>query len=228
MSEQDAHRPEEGAQDPPAEQETEYEKPGGRDRRRIDPETGRARPVQEDGADGGSADVPGQAPPEGEQGPDDAPQAEAGALAQAKAEAADAADQLARRNADLYNVQQEYNAYVRRSKAEAAAHRQAGVADVAEALLGVLDEIVLAREHGDLSGPFRSIAEKLESTLAQRFGVERFGEVGEEFDPEVHEALMNSTDAEASSTTVSRVLQPGYRMGERVLRAARVATTSPE
>lgn len=55
----------------------------------------------------------------------------------------------------------------------------------------------------------------------------RFAAVGEEFDPEVHEALMHSTDPEATATTVSQVLQPGYRVGERVLRAARVAVTGP-
>ena len=73
---------------------------------------------------------------------------------------------------------------MRRSKADAANQRQAGVHDVVEALLGVLDEIELARQHGDLTGPFAAIAEKLESTLAQRFDVVRYGAEGEEFDPD--------------------------------------------
>lgn len=215
-------RPEEG-----------YEKPVVHDRRRIDPETGKVRePVtgeapSSDGAPAGAA--------EGATGPAGGTTAEAPAssegdeeLARAKAEALDLADQLARRNADFYNLQQEYNNYVRRAKADASAQRQAGAQDVAEALLGVLDEIELARQHGDLTGPLGAIAEKVESTLAQRFEVVRYGTVGEEFDPEIHEALMHSTDPEATATTVTQVLQPGYRAGERVLRAARVAVSSPE
>ncbi|MPV36414.1 nucleotide exchange factor GrpE [Georgenia subflava] len=195
------------------------------DRRRIDPETGKARRAVPDASEAAPSDVSGEA---GQPTVEQVTTEGADELATAKAEALDLADQLARRNADVYNVQQEYNAFVRRSRTEAAAHRQAGVQDVAEALLGVLDEIELARQHGDLTGPFASIAEKLESTLAQRFEVVRYGAVGEEFDPAVHEALMHTTDTEATATTVTQVLQPGYRAGERVLRAARVAVSSPE
>jgi len=210
-----------------------YEKPVVHDRRRIDPETGKVRePVTQeapssDGAPAGAAQaVPGAG--EGTTAEAPAPSEIDDELARAKAEALDLADQLARRNADFYNVQQEYNNYVRRAKADAAAQRQAGAQDVAEALLGVLDEIELARQHGDLTGPLGAIAEKVESTLAQRFEVVRYGAVGEEFDPEVHEALMHTTDPDATATTVTQVLQPGYRAGERVLRAARVAVSSPE
>ena len=137
-------------------------------------------------------------------------------------------DQLARRNADIYNLQEEYTRYVRRSKAEAGEHRQAGVQSVAEALMGVLDDLALAREHGDLTGPLAAIADKFENTLSGQFGIQRYGAVGEEFDPMVHEALMHSTDPDATASTVVTVIQPGYRMGERVLRAARVAVSSPE
>ena len=101
-----------------------------------------------------------------------------------------------------------------------------------EGLLPALDDIHLARQHGDLEGgPFAAIAEKLETALA-RLGLERYGAVGEVFDPAVHEALMNGVDesGQATETVVSQVLQPGYRMsgaGSRVLRAARVAVVSP-
>ncbi len=198
------------AQGPP-EGET---KPVVRDKRRIDPETGKVREPAQDSPD----EVPAEEPEQ----PQD------GALAAAKAEAADLSDQLARRNADLYNLQQEYNGYVRRSKAAASEERAAGQAEVVEALLGVLDEIELARQHGDLAGPLGATAEKLEGIIAQRFGVERFGAPSEEFDPELHDALMSTPDPEATSTTIAQVMQPGYRMGEKVLRAARVAVTSPE
>jgi len=101
---------------------------------------------------------------------------------------------------------------------------------VLEALLPVLDDVHLARQHGDLeSGPFAAIAEKLDSVL-QRFGLSSYGEPGEAFDPAVHEALMH-TEAElaegTTTTTVVQVLQPGYRAGDRVLRAARVAVADP-
>lgn len=218
MTEQE-RRAEEAAAAASTDHEEEQERPVIHDRRRIDPETGKLRQPEP------SAEGSGPAPAAQAEEP---AAAEGDALAKAQAEAAEAADQLARRNADLYNLQQEYNAFVRRSRSEASVSRQAGVAEVAEALLGVLDEIELARRHGDLTGPFQSIAEKLEQVLSQRFGLERFGQVGEQFDPAVHEALMHTTDADAEGVTVSQVLQPGYRLGERVLRAARVATTSAE
>ena len=91
----------------------------------------------------------------------------------------------------------------------------------------MLDDIELARQHGDLTGPFASIAEKLEATLG-RFGVSRYGEVGETFDPAVHEALMHSHSADVTEPTVQMVLQPGYRTADRVVRAARVAVVDPE
>jgi len=92
----------------------------------------------------------------------------------------------------------------------------------------VLDDVDLARQHGDLEGPFRSVAEKLENLLRTNFELERYGEVGEDFDPTFHEALMDTTSADVETPTVTTVIQPGYRMGEKVLRPARVGVTSPE
>ena len=107
--------------------------------------------------------------------------------------------------------------------------------DVLESLLPTLDDLHAAREHGDLTGPFAAIADKLEGALG-RYGLSRFGAKGEEFDPQQHEALMHAPwpadDAElpagATATTVVTVLQPGYRAGEQVLRPARVAVADPE
>jgi len=92
----------------------------------------------------------------------------------------------------------------------------------------VLDDLDAARRHGELSGPFAAIAEKLEGALAQRFGLARYGEPGEAFDPTVHEALLHSTAEGVEESEVSMVLQPGYRVGEKILRAARVAVVGPE
>ena len=139
----------------------------------------------------------------------------------------------AERLTDLQRLQAEYVNYKRRVDRDRAVVQERAVRDVLETLLPVLDDISAAREHGDLAdGPFAKIADKLESTLG-RFGLERYGAVGEEFDPGRHEALMHAawpSDGSVSgdSTTVVQVLQPGYRAGEQVLRAARVAVADPE
>ena len=148
-------------------------------------------------------------------------------LERARAEAAQAADDLARARADLYNLQQEYQGFVRRSREGAASHRQAGAADVVEALIPVLDEIELARQHGDLTGTFETTAGKLETVLADKFGLVRFGEAGETFDPTIHEALMATESDEVDEPSIAMVLQPGYRLGERIVRAARVQVANP-
>lgn len=134
------------------------------------------------------------------------------------------------RLADLQRLQAEYVNYRRRVERDRDVAREVAVADLMESLLPVLDDVHLARQHGDLgNGPFAAIADKLESTLS-RFGLARYGEPGEVFDPTVHEALMYTVAELAEGTTeqtVVQVLQPGYRVGERVLRAARVAVADP-
>ena len=172
-----------------------------------------------------------QGSPEGAAGQSDAASDEEAAgedpLAQAQAQAAQAADDLARARADLYNLQQEYQGFVRRSREGAASHRQAGATDVVEALIPVLDEIELARQHGDLTGTFETTAGKLETILAEKYSLERFGAAGEAFDPTLHEALMATESSEVAEPTIAAVLQPGYRLGERVVRAARVQVANP-
>lgn len=185
-----------------------------------------AVPAGTDGAPAGPAGSGESGTADGESGDaEGAP--ELSALEQAQAAAAQAADDLARARADLYNLQQEYNGFVRRSREAAAGHRESGKADVVEALIPVLDEVELARQHGDLSGPFEAMATKLEGVLADKFGLVRFGEAGEVFDPTLHEALMATESSEVTEPTVALVLQPGYRLGEKVVRAARVQVANP-
>jgi molecular chaperone GrpE len=202
----------------PQGRDPEEEAPRVTDKRRIDPETGELRePTAEE-----------QVLAEAEQAATAAEEAVMlEGLVEAQKLAAERLDELQRRNADYFNLEQQYSAYVKRSKAEALTARDQGVASVAEALISVLDDIELARQHGDQVGPFASIAEKLEGTLG-RFGIERYGAAGEPFDPTVHEALMHGHSADVTEPTVQQVLQPGYRMGERVVRAARVAVVDPE
>ncbi|MBA4085458.1 nucleotide exchange factor GrpE [Janibacter terrae] len=144
------------------------------------------------------------------------------------------ADQL---QDDFLRLQAEYVNYKRRVDRDLPVHRTRAAHEVLEALLPVLDEIHLAEQHGDLpeGSPFRAIADKLEQTLGKH-GLERVGAKGEAFDPHVHEALMHTPwdpsdeelPSDATATTVVTVLQPGYRAGERVLRAARVAVADPQ
>jgi molecular chaperone GrpE len=179
-----------------------------RDKRRIDPETGELRHPAAMAAEPSDPDA---------------------AADTAVLESA-AADLAAERLGDLQRVQAEYVNYRRRVERDRDVARDQAVGGVLEALLPVLDDIHLARQHGDLEGgPFAAISDKLDAVLA-RYGLERFGAVGEPFDPAVHEALMH-TEADLGEgvdvTTVTQVLQPGYRQGERVLRAARVAVADP-
>jgi len=131
---------------------------------------------------------------------------------------------------DLRRLQAEYVNYKRRVDRDRDVAKEQGVGQVVVSLLPVLDDIHLAREHGDLEGtPFASIADKLDGILG-RFGVTRLGAAGEEFDPAVHEALMH-VEADlpegTTATTVVQVLQPGFKVGERVVRPARVSVADP-
>ncbi|MGC1208095.1 MAG: nucleotide exchange factor GrpE [Ornithinimicrobium sp.] len=132
---------------------------------------------------------------------------------------------------DLRRLQAEFVNYRRRVDRDRAKDRDVAVGSALEAMLPVLDDIHSAREHGDLGeGPVVAIVDKLQSTLS-RLGAEIFGAVGEPFDPAMHEALMNLPDAElpedATSTTIVQVIQPGFRVGERLVRPARVAVADP-
>ena len=94
-------------------------------------------------------------------------------------------------------------------------------------LLATLDDIDRAAEHGELTGGFKSVADQLINTTT-KLGLEKYGEDGDEFDPQIHEALMHETSAEVTVPTATKILQPGYKFKERVLRPARVAVTDPE
>jgi molecular chaperone GrpE len=132
---------------------------------------------------------------------------------------------------DLRRLQAEYVNYKKRVDRDREHARDRGVTQVVEALLPVLDDIHAAREHGELEGgPFAAIADKLEGILG-RFGVETLGAKGEEFDPAIHEALMHveaELPEDATTTTVVQVIQPGFKMGERVVRPARVSVADPQ
>jgi molecular chaperone GrpE len=134
---------------------------------------------------------------------------------------------LNERTADLQRLQAEYQNYRRRVERDRIAVREIAVANLLTELLPVLDDIGRAREHGELVGGFKSVAESLE-TVAAKLGLQQFGKEGEPFDPLVHEALMHSYSPDVTQTTCVQILQPGYRLGERNLRPARVAVAEPQ
>lgn len=165
--------------------------------------------------------VPG-APPAGGA----APGRRAGPADQDLAGARQADEQLAERTADLQRVTAEYANYRKRVERDRVAVREQALANVLYGLLPVLDDIGRAREHGELVGGFKSVAESLEAAVA-KLGLDSFGDPGEPFDPKVHEALMHSYSPDVTEATCVQILQPGYRVGDRVLRPARVAVAEP-
>ena len=144
-----------------------------------------------------------------------------------EAESADAA-LAAERLDSLLRLQAEFTNYKNRTAREKEQLRNFVIGDLVGALLPVLDDIDAARKHGDLQeGPFAAIATKLEDSLKKE-GVERFGEVGEPFDPNIHEAVMQQPTSEVEPDHISMVLRYGYRVKERVVRTAQVAVAAAE
>jgi molecular chaperone GrpE len=179
-----------------------------RDKRRIDPDTYQVRE--------GAAQPP---PPHSA--------AEAGSDAAGAPDAlSDVELQLAERTSDLQRVQAEYTNYRRRVERDRQAVGEQALAAVFAGLLPVLDDIDRARAHDEVTGGFAIVADGLEATFA-KLGLERFGDAGEPFDPTVHEALTHGYSAEVTEPVAAEIFQPGYRVGERILRPARVAVLEP-
>ncbi|MEU9158926.1 nucleotide exchange factor GrpE [Streptomyces sp. NPDC048424] len=173
-------------------------------------------------------------------GTPDEPQAADSAKEEAAAPAGDAAQDVAllaqldqartalsERTADLQRLQAEYQNYRRRVERDRITVKEIAVASLLTELLPTLDDIGRAREHGELVGGFKSVAESLE-TVAAKMGLQQFGKEGEPFDPTIHEALMHSYAPDVTETTCVAILQPGYRIGERTIRPARVAVAEPQ
>jgi molecular chaperone GrpE len=134
---------------------------------------------------------------------------------------------VAELTADLQRVHAEYANYRKRVEREREMTRDLVAGTTLAELLPILDDIGRARDHGDLDGAFKSVAEALESTVT-RLGIERFGTAGDEFDPTIHEAISHQHSAEVTGPTCVSVFQQGYRFKGRVLRPAIVAVADPE
>ncbi|MGO9293508.1 MAG: nucleotide exchange factor GrpE [Streptosporangiaceae bacterium] len=213
-----------------------------RDRRRIDPVTGKVRDREQAGQAQARPGGPGGSGPGGSAaaGPaaDSGPAAGAGeATAAGGASAPVPAGQpagtgeemqikLAERTADLQRLQAEYANYRKRVERDRTAVREQALANVLSQLLPVLDDIGRAREHGELVGGFKQVAESLEAAVS-KLGLTPYADAGDPFDPTLHEALMHSYSDDVTEPTCVSILQPGYKVGERILRPARVAVAEP-
>jgi molecular chaperone GrpE len=138
----------------------------------------------------------------------------------------DAEARLAERTADLQRLQAEYANYRKRVDRDRTAVREQALASVLAGVLPVLDAIGQAREHGELSGGFKSVADSLTSAVS-KLGLVSYGEKGDVFDPKIHEALAMTYSSDVTEDTCVEILQPGYKVGERILRPARVAVAQP-
>jgi molecular chaperone GrpE len=136
------------------------------------------------------------------------------------------ADPVATLTSDLQRLQAEYANYRKRVERDRAVAHESAVGAVLTELLALLDDVDRAEAHGELSGGFKAVADQLNS-ITSRIGLEKYGTEGEVFDPQVHEALMHDESADVAVPTASKILQPGYKYKERILRPARVAVTDP-
>jgi molecular chaperone GrpE len=134
---------------------------------------------------------------------------------------------LEERTRDLQRVTAEYANYRKRVERDRAAQGEQATASVLSALLPVLDDLDRAREHGDLVGPFASVADQLSAAIG-KFGLTAFGEKGDAFDPNRHEAVAHLTSADVTEPTCIDVMRRGYELGNRLLRPALVAVADPE
>ena len=200
-----------------------------RDNRKVDPVTGAARHPE-----GGA----------GTAGADAEPESDGDALSQAEeilngievpaeesvaqgVPAGAASTEAAELKNDLLRLQAEYVNYRKRVERDRAVAGEMAVVGVLNSLLPVLDDVDAARQHGDLAdGPFAAIATKLENAL-KTYGLVRIDETGVEFDPTIHEALIQQPGEDIEVDTVSQVLRSGSKSGERVLRAAQVIVAVP-
>ena len=143
-------------------------------------------------------------------------------------EATPVVDKEAELRDDLLRLQAEYVNYRRRVERDRDVARENAIQSVIVNLLPVVDDIDAARQHGDLvDGPFASIANKLDTVL-EGLGLLRVDEAGVAFDPNIHEALIQQPNAEIPADHVAQILRPGFKKGERVLRAAQVIVSLGE
>ncbi len=209
-----------------------HDEPIIRDKRRIDPETGEVRrPEGADEATDAAADAAAASAPEGDASPEPASEEEDvltvdDILNAANAEVQEPSDEHL---ADLKRVTAEYANYRKRTEANREVERERAVGAAVAVLLPVLDDLDRAEKHGDLESdaPFATIAAKLRAAV-EKLGLTPFGEAGEPFDPQRHEAIFQQPSDEVETETVGEVVETGYLLGGTLLRAAKVVVKTPQ
>ncbi len=193
--------------------DSEKDEPIIRDKRRIDPETGDVREPSE-GADGESA-------PEGDV-VEDLSEADQALLDQA------ATDLVAEMRTDMLRAQAELVNFRQRVERDRQANREAVISEVIRSLLPALDDLARAEAHGDLveGAPLTIVAQKLRGAF-EKYGLKQVGEKGEPFDPAFHEAVVQLPNPDVTVNTIADVIEPGYILGDRLVRPAKVAVFVP-
>jgi len=141
--------------------------------------------------------------------------------------AAESKDPVAALTEDLQRLQAEYANYRKRVERDRTLAAEVAISSILIEFLAILDDLDRAATHNELTGGFKSVADQIIATTA-KLGLEKYGEAPATFDPNFHDALMHETSAEVTETTVTKILQPGYKYKERVLRPARVVVSDPE
>ncbi len=204
-----------------------HDETGGLDETGAQPAAGET----EEAAPSAAASAPGAADASAGSGQDDLSDEDRalleGEAAAIEAERAEFEAKSAAQLDELQRLRADYVNYRNRTERERAGDRDATTASVIKAMLPALDDLYLAEKHGDLAeGPLAIVAQKLRASFEQ-LGVVRLGEVGEAFDIDKHEAVAQLPNPEVTEMVVADVVQSGYRVGERMLRAAKVAVFVP-
>ena len=149
------------------------------------------------------------------------------AVEESIAEPGQVTDPVSALTADLQRLQAEYANYKKRVERDRSLSHELAISSVLIELLPVLDDIERAQSHGELTGGFKAVADQVAATT-DRIGLTKYGQEGDLFDPQIHEALLHDTSPDVRTSTATKILQPGYKFKERILRPARVGVTDPE
>jgi molecular chaperone GrpE len=149
------------------------------------------------------------------------------AVDEALSEATVVVDEVTTLTADLQRLQAEYANYRKRVDRDRVSTTEFAFAAVLMEFLPVLDDLDRAAEHGELTGGFKAVADRI-NAIVEKLGLSKFSDAPVPFNPEIHEALMHETSKDVNEPTASKILQPGYKFKARVIRPARVAVTDPE
>lgn len=205
-----------------------------RDKRRVDPETG---DVREPSGKGAGADAPASAPEGSVQDADEVQAADEAQAADATVELSEddqalldqaGQDLVAEMRTDMLRAQADLVNFRNRVERDRAANRDAVIVEVIRSLLPALDDLARADAHGDLveGAPLTIVAQKLRAGF-EKYGLRQVGEKGEPFDPAFHEAVVQLPSPDVTVNTIADVIEPGYVLGDRLVRPAKVAVSVP-